>query len=240
MLDLCRSVHELNWLADVIVALATTGMRIGELAALRWSDIDLEAGVITLADNRFSGRAKRAGAVRTTKGRRSRRVDIHAQLSAVLLRLPHRGEGGHVFRGLNRGPLRPDKVLKVLKRDVIGPLKERFPTVEGEIGFADAGLHSFRHFFVTEAFLGGATDGEVRDWVGHRDSRIVERYRHLRGRAAKQTMSRLDFLGSGKDADSVKQNKSAATDNTERQGDDGRADQNKSRGTDGSNGSKPQ
>jgi len=124
---------------------------------------------------------------------------------------------------------------------VIGPLKERFPTVDGEIGFADAGVHSFRHYFVTEAFLGGATDGEVRDWVGHRDSRIVERYRHLRGRAAKQTMSRLDFLGGeAKEAGRAEQNTGAAAGDTKQQADGGRADQNNSRGAGGSNGSKPQ
>ena len=78
---------------------------------------------------------------------------------------------------------------------MLGPLAARFPTPAGEIGFAHGGVHSFRHYFVTEAFLGGATDGEVRDWVGHRDSRIVERYRHLRDRAARRTMGRLDFLG---------------------------------------------
>jgi integrase len=119
MVDRCRLIAGLNWLADVIVALATTGMRIGELAGLRWSDVDLETGVITLADNRHSGRAKQAGAVRTTKGRRSRRIDIHERLREVLLRLPHRGEGGHVFRSLRGGALDPDKVLKVLKRDVL-------------------------------------------------------------------------------------------------------------------------
>lgn len=44
MVDLCRSSTRLHWLADVIVALAATGMRIGELAALRWSDVDLYRG----------------------------------------------------------------------------------------------------------------------------------------------------------------------------------------------------
>ena len=195
MVQLCQSIPELLWLGDVIVALATTGLRIGELVELRWSDVDLGAGVIVLADNRHSGRARKVGAVRTTKGRRSRRVDIHIRLREVLVRLAHRSEGGRVFRGFKGGNVDPDKVLKVLKRDVIGSLKYRFPTAEGEIGFAHGCVHSFRHYFVTEAFLGGATDGEVRDWVGHRDSRIVERYRHLRGRAAKQSMDRLDFLG---------------------------------------------
>jgi integrase len=194
MVDLCRADRGLHWLADVIIALATTGMRVGEMAALCWSDIDLERGVITIADNRHSGRAKKAGAIRTTKGRRTRRVDIHVRLREVLMKLPNRLEGGRVFRGRQGGPLDPDKVLKVLQRDVIGPLKNQFPTPAGEIGFQHGVVHGFRHYFVTEAFLGGATEGEVQDWVGHRDSRIVKRYRHLRPEAARQTMARLTFL----------------------------------------------
>jgi integrase len=197
MFELCRSTRDLQWLSDVIIALTTTGMRIGELAALRWSDVDLEHGIITLADNRYSGRAAKAGAVRTTKGRRPRRIDIHSQLRDLLVALQPRSEGGLVFRARQGGPLDGDKVLKVLKRDVIGPLEKRFPTPKGEIGFKHGGVHSFRHYFVTESFLGGATDGEVRDWVGPRDSRIVERYRHLRGSAARQTMARLNFISRG-------------------------------------------
>ena len=92
-----------------------------------------------------------------------------------------------MFRGRRGGPLDPDKVLTSLKRNVIAPLKEQFPTPKGEIGFGHGRVHSFRHYFVTEAFLGGATDGEVRDWVGHRDSRIVERYRHARTRRSRRS-----------------------------------------------------
>lgn len=226
---------DLHWLADAIVGLATTGMRIGELAGLRWSDVDLEAGVITRTDNRHNGRANRAGAVRTTKGRRSRGIDVPDRLREVLKGLPHRGEGGHVFRGLKGGPLDPDKVLRVLKRDGIGPLDERFPTPADETGFAHGGMHSFRHYFVTGAFLGGATDGEVRDWVWHRDSRVVERYRHLRGRAAKQTMGRLDFLG----GETATAGPARQFNGSGGSGDYSRTDQNNSRGADGPNGSEP-
>lgn len=194
MRELCRADPELRWMADIIVALASTGMRIGELAELRWSDVDLATGIIILSDNRHCGKAQRAGAVRTTKGRRSRRIDIHPQLRAMLVALPRRADG-RIFGGPKGGPVRPDKVLKVLKRDVIGPLKQRFPTPTGEIGFEHGGVHSFRHYFVTEAFLGGATEAEVMDWVGHRDSRIVRRYRHLRADIKQRRMQELAFFG---------------------------------------------
>jgi hypothetical protein len=42
------------------------------------------------------------------------------------------------------------------------------------------GLVAFRHAFVSQAFLDDASEGEIREWVGHTNSRIVERYRHLR------------------------------------------------------------
>jgi hypothetical protein len=150
--------------------------------------------VITLSDNRHSGTAHRANAVRTTKGRRTRRIDIHPQLRTILDTRPRRTDG-RVFGGRNGGPVRPDKVLNVLKRDVIAPLKERFPTSAGEIGFEHGRVHSFRHYFVTEAFLGGASEGEVMEWVGHRDSRIVRRYRHLRPDVKQRRMCELPFFG---------------------------------------------
>jgi integrase len=82
----------------------------------------------------------------------------------------------------------------VFIRDVIGPLAEKFPTPEGEIGFEHGRLHSFRHFFVSQAFLGGASEGEIREWVGHRDSEMVEHYRHLGRKDAVRRMEQISFL----------------------------------------------
>ncbi len=47
------------------------GVRISELAGLRWSDVDLDNSVITVADERASRRKQLAGTMRTTKGKRS-------------------------------------------------------------------------------------------------------------------------------------------------------------------------
>jgi integrase len=84
-----------------------------------------------------------------------------------------------------------------LIREVLASLKEKFPTPEDQVGFADGRVHSFRHYFVSEAFLGGASEGEIREWVGHRDPKVVERYRHLRQQDARRKMDQLDFFGEG-------------------------------------------
>ena len=74
MIKHCQATPKLNWLASVIIALAHLGVRIGELAGLRWTDVDLDNNVITVADERASRRKKLAGTTRTTKGKRSRKI----------------------------------------------------------------------------------------------------------------------------------------------------------------------
>jgi integrase len=189
----CHAALRLHWLGDVILALAHTGMRIGELAGLRWRDVDLGANTLHIADERTSRRLMAAGTARTTKGRRSRRIPIHSQLRRLLVRLPRTADG-RVFRAERGGVLRPRNVLTIFIRDVIEPLKARFPTPPGEIGFADGRLHSLRHFFCSQAFLGGASEGEIRDWLGHADSKLVELYRHLRNDDAQRKMEAIEFV----------------------------------------------
>jgi site-specific recombinase XerD len=196
MVDRCRSREDLVWLGDVLVALATTGMRIGELAALRWGDVDLPSGTIQLRDERHSSRKQRLGTARTVKGKRGRTIPIHPALQEVLAR---KGPqlGGAVFLGPRGGRLKPDLVRVVLIRDVIEPLKARFPTPDGELGFEHGRVHTLRHYFVSEAFRQGATEAQIMAWVGHRDSKMVAHYRHLRPQDSQRMMQAIDFFGSG-------------------------------------------
>lgn len=203
MLAHCAATPGLEWLGLVILGLAHTGMRIGELAGLRWSDLDAGLNTIRIADERASRRKKQAGTARTTKGKRSRSVPVHPRLQQALSKLD-RSAGGPVFRASRGGRLRPRNVLQQFIDGVIGPLSERFPTPEGETGFADGRLHSFRHYFISQALLAGATEGEVREWVGHTDSKLIEHYRKLHAEDARRRMRTLNLLGV--DADGTERN----------------------------------
>jgi len=194
MLAYCAPIPELHWLGLVILGLAHTGMRIGELAGLRWSDLDADLTTIRIADERSNRTKKLAGTARTTKGKRSRTVPVHPKLREALATLD-RAQGGWVFRAPRGGRLRTRNVLQQFLDNVIEPLSEQFPTPEGEIGFADGVLHSFRHFFISQALLNGATEGEVREWVGHTDSKLIEHYRTLHAEDARRRMQSLDLLG---------------------------------------------
>lgn len=193
MLEHCLSSPLGRWIRPILITLATTGMRIGELISLRWSDIDFTSGSIRIMDERFSRRKEIKGRVRTTKGKRSRTVPLSPQLRAVLVTLP-RHPDGLLFHGVNGVPLRDKRVLDVFKREIREPLKGEFPVTTGEVGFQHGTIHSFRHFFVSEAFRQGATEAEIMDWVGHRSSEMVHHYRHLRPDDSQRRMQSINFI----------------------------------------------
>jgi integrase len=200
MVEHCRSDRGFDWLANIIVALTTTGVRIGELAAIRWTDVDMAANVLNLTDERYSQRRRQLGNARLIKGKRGRTIPMNTGIRTVLERM-HRSADGLVFHGPRGGRLKPDVVRTALIRDVIKPLTLRFPTAPGENGFEHGRVHSFRHYFVSESFRLGVPEPRIMEWVGHRDSRIVARYRHLRDDDGQHAMQQLDFLEMEKGAD---------------------------------------
>lgn len=145
IVDRCRQLPSLNWLGDVVVGLACTGMRIDELVNMKWTDVDFEnGGRITLTDESFRGDT--GGTRRTLKSGRSRSFPIYTELLPVLQGLPRVDQ--YVFHGPRSGRLKADTVRRVLVRDALEPLASKFPSTSGGKGFVDGRLHSFRHYFV--------------------------------------------------------------------------------------------
>lgn len=192
MVMFCRSKPELAWMVGVIIALATTGLRIAELAGLRWADIDLVSANLKLTDEtgRPADKDKRR---RQLKSGRSRSLPLHHDLAEALAAISH--IDAYVFHGPRGGRLKPDTVRQVLVREVLSPLSERFPTQAGEKGFADGRLHSFRHYFASFSSNNGTPERMVMDWLGHADSEMVRHYYHLHDSEAQRQMRRLDLLG---------------------------------------------
>jgi integrase len=191
----CNSKPDLVWLGQVIIALATSGLRINELARLRWTDIDLQSNTIRLTDERARPRRKQTGNERRIKGKRGRALPMHPAFREVVDGLP-RHLDGLIFRSQQGGRLSDRRVLEALQRRVIAPLMEEFLTPAGESGFADGTVHGLRHFFCSEAYRNGAKDAELLEWLGHRDSEIMKLYRHLRQEDSHRRMEQINFLGS--------------------------------------------
>jgi len=193
IVERCQTNPEIAWLGAVVTGLACSGMRISELASLRWSDIDLETNVIRLTDESSSAR-RRGRKVRETKNSKSRSFPIHPELRQILEHLDH-SQDGRVFHGPRAGILSPDIARRTLIADVLVPLAKRFPTPKGEVGFADGRLHSFRHYFCSTCANSNVPEQVVMAWLGHAESKMVRHYYHLHDAEAQRQMKRLSFVG---------------------------------------------
>lgn len=184
----------LHWLGDVVVALACTGLRIGEVASLRWPDISLEPGkeLLSLTDETGHDGDGEVGR-RQTKSGRSRSFPIFPALAAVLKRLPR--SGVHVFHGPRGGRLKADTVRNVLIEKVLTPLAARFPAPASGKGFKDGRLHSFRHYFCSRCANSGVPEPMLMQWLGHADSAMVRHYYHSNDEEARRRMLGLDLIG---------------------------------------------
>ena len=110
MVEHCKANPELVWLHDVIVGLGCTGLRIRELAALRWTDIDFENNLIRIADESALAHKTTKERVRQTKSGRSRSFPIFSILRTVLENM-RRNSDGMIFHGPRGGVLKPDTIF---------------------------------------------------------------------------------------------------------------------------------
>ena len=193
MLELCLTSKLGKWLRPILITLATSGMRIGELISLKWKDIDFNSHTLRIVDDRYSHRKQLMGSTRTTKGKRSRTVPLNPALEKLLLEIKSNPDD-YVFYGPKGGRLCSKTVLDIFKREVRDNLIDEFPVSDGEIGFEHGTIHSFRHYFVSQAFQQGATEAEIMEWVGHRQSETVHHYRHLRADDSQRRMQSITFI----------------------------------------------
>ncbi len=191
MVEHC-SKPELQWLRGVIIALSTTGLRISELASLRWSDVDLNMEKVTLTDESTSTRHRKTER-RTTKTGASRTFPIHSNLNDVLNSL-ERSADGLIFHGPMGGKIKADTIRRILVRDVLEPLEERFPPNGDEPGFINGRLHSFRHYFCSTCANSGVPERVLMSWLGHSSSKMIRRYYHLHDRESQRRMEQVEFI----------------------------------------------
>ena len=167
--------------------MAMTGARISELAQLTWADIDLEERLMHLGDDSQGG----PDPGKTTKGKRGRVVPLHPSLVPMLRQdaaQPH----APVFKGPRGGLLKPDTVLKIMKRDVLPTAAEALYPDEAEAPVLGMKVHSLRHYFCTQCYRCGLAEQEIRELLGHRDSGITHLYKHLSTADQHRMINKLD------------------------------------------------
>jgi integrase len=150
--------------AELVRVAAYTGLRQGELRALRWRDFG--EGVITVA------RALSAGVESGTKGGRVRHVPLVPQAAEALERLHSRGD----FTA------RDELVFCNWRGRALDPsaLVARFKRARDAAGLRPLRFHDLRHTYGSLLATGGVPVTEIQAAMGHADLQTTARYLHAR------------------------------------------------------------
>ncbi len=169
LLDCCKA-H----LRPIVFLALRTGMRQGEIFKMRWSDVDLK---------------KRQIFIPVSKSGESRRVPISPDLLEMLLSLPSRLKGGHVFPSTmpRRGP-----DSKSGSTDPYVDVKNSFRQALKLAGIEDFRFHDLRHTFASHLVMQGVDLNTVRELLGHHSLAMTLRYAHLSPGHNHEAISKID------------------------------------------------
>lgn len=176
------------WRTLYEVAMRGTGMRRGELLALRWRDLDLAKGLLYVRRslNRFRDGDHYVVREAPLKTRYSKRtIDLSPYTVQALLALPAGDdpERDFVFRSQAGGPIDPDNVDRAWKRDLTAA------------GLADRPFHSTRHTHASLLIAAGVHPKAIQARLGHSSITVtMDRYGHLMPSAFQGVGERLDAL----------------------------------------------
>jgi integrase len=161
-----------NWTAQIIVALRT-GLRIGELLALRWEDVDLAGGGLLVR------RSVWKHVESTPKGGRPREVPLSDQALEALREHPRRGP--YVF-----------STLDGQRRDRHGCTRALYAIAERAGQQLPFGWHVLRHTFASHLVMRGVPLKAVQELMGHATMDMTLRYAHLSPDVRRDAVQLLD------------------------------------------------
>jgi integrase len=147
---------------------AMTGLRQGELLALRWRDVDWVAGLVRVADNFPRGRVDRADSPKSHAGRSVPLADrVARELEGLFQRSRWQDDDDLVFCHPETG-----HVLDASK------VRKRFRKALGRARVREITFHELRHTFGTQLAAARVPLRAIQEWMGHADAKTTEVYRH--------------------------------------------------------------
>jgi integrase len=153
----------------VILTAALTGLRMGEVLALRVRDVDFDADTIRVVQS-----VDPIEGVGTPKSGKGRSIPMVPQVAQALARLLQRdrftGPDDLVF---------PNEVGRWLDASA---LRRRYKDAQAAAELRPLRFHDLRHTFGTHARASAESDRELQEWMGHADARTTARYTHYRPR----------------------------------------------------------
>jgi integrase len=152
--------------AELVHVAAYAGLRLGELLALRWRDVDFTGHALTIS------RAMSAGVESSTKSGHVRRVPMPDQAAAALDRLSRRRNY------TSRGEL---VFCNVLGRALDGSaLRRRFKRARDAAGLRPLRFHDLRHTYGSVLAAAGVDLVTIQAAMGHSALSTTSRYLHAK------------------------------------------------------------
>ncbi|MCC6864532.1 MAG: site-specific integrase [Ignavibacteria bacterium] len=157
---------------DMILTAARTGMRIGELIALKAEDIDFEKRLLTVQRNNVRGFEG------TPKNNRTRIIPLIESVYQVLRQ--RSGKDSYIFCKADGDVLKYNYCLNNLIR------------LCKKAGLRRIGWHDLRHTFASHLEANGATILTIKDLLGHSDIKMTMRYTHVNLSSLNKAMQTLE------------------------------------------------
>lgn len=134
-----------------------TGMRFGEVAGLKWKNVDLDRNLIKIVETRVAGEEG------VTKTRQNRDIDILPPVKdAFILQRELGVSKSYVFKDREGNLLTPDHARKQVW----------IPTLK-KIGLEYRPMIQTRHTFATIAIDSGESLGWVQEMLGHHSLQMI-------------------------------------------------------------------
>jgi integrase len=207
------------WVHAFIIALGT-GLRVGELAALQWENIDFEEEFLKVEKNvaRVNTYAtegpKTKLIIQTPKTKRGIRrvplpIDVITALKAIQVRqLEYRGDTDEL----------PDNVVKLHDKEIVlndkdfviawsdgrmadpNYLSKHFKKLVKKFNLKDVHFHCLRHSYATMLLANGEQLKIVQENLGHADIKTTDIYTHVIEKLKKKSARRIDGFTTRKQA----------------------------------------
>lgn len=161
-----------EWRTLITFALRT-GMRRGELVALRWQDVDLEAGKVLVRQTIWRG------IIGLPKNHKPREIPLSANVVAMLKAHRHL-RGPLVFCDEGGEYLRVNKLNRVME------------TACKRAGLRHIGWHVLRHTFASHLAMRNVPLKAVQELLGHASIQMTMRYAHLSPTVSRSAVDLLE------------------------------------------------
>lgn len=163
----------------IIRMLALTGARKSEIATLRWSEVDLDHGVLRLADSKTGQKilalSPGAAAILADLERHKGIDHVFASTTAQKRAQAKQGNGAQV--AVKRGP--KGRAFALNAKQYYQGVAKVWEEARRRSGLVDVRLHDLRHTFASFGAAGGFGLPVIGALLGHRNASTTARYAHL-------------------------------------------------------------